>query len=138
VEYFAAAVGAVIDKLESAGFEVVDAAFEENFTPHLVGQKDDQLLFVLVHAVEGPHLSSFSEAAFNAEVLPQVESITTHPKARAVADLAQKHHGYAELVVVALLPTDDEHEDGSPIYFAKVFPSRAIDPWGRLGDATGS
>ncbi len=44
----ACTVQAVIGHLEASGHEVLETAFEANFTPHVVAQSEGHLLFALV------------------------------------------------------------------------------------------
>lgn len=75
MEGFAAAVNAVIDELESTGHEIVEAEFEDDYTPNVVARHDRELLFVLVQSLMGPHLSRFSEEIFHTELLPAAAAV---------------------------------------------------------------
>lgn len=133
---FAAAVRSAIFTLEEAGFDIVEAEFLSDFTPHVVARKDGQLLFVVVQALQGPALAQFSSQVFEAEIRPWVESIASHPKAEAVADLAAEHGAHAVLAVVCILPVDDPDDEASPRYLTKVFPMMDISPSGRVRQAS--
>ena len=61
---FATAVQAVIDDLEAQGYEIAEASFVHDTTPHIVATRDDDLLFVLVQGLEGPTLAQFSEEIY--------------------------------------------------------------------------
>jgi hypothetical protein len=132
MELFAAAVRSVIDDLESAGHEIVEAEFDASFTPNVVALKDGELLFVLVQVLLGPHIAEFSESVFHSEIVPFAEAVATHPKALTVADRAAQHHARAVFALICMLPTDQLDADGDPAYMGRAFPLRAIDSAGTL------
>jgi len=80
MELFAAAVHTVIDELESAGHEIVEAEFEVSFTPNVVALKDGELLFVLIQVLLGPHIAEFSESVFTSEIIPFARAVSSHPE----------------------------------------------------------
>jgi hypothetical protein len=127
---FATAVHAVIESLENSGYEIAEASLDSNSVPHVVAASDDELLFVLVQGLEGPHLADFSEEIYYAKILPFIEAVTWHPAGAAAAKLAASHAGRAALAMVGLIETEDLDEAGEPIYLAKVFPLRVIDETG--------
>lgn len=132
---FAAAVQAVIGQLEATGYEIAEASFHAPTTPHIVAASDDELVFVIVQGLEGPHLAEFGEGIYHSQMRPLVEAVTWHPKGSAVAQLAASHGGRAMLAIVGLLATDDIGDYGEPRYMAKVFPFRSIDISGQIGAA---
>jgi hypothetical protein len=134
---FETAVNAVIDSLEAGGYEIAEASLDSNDVPHVVATRDDELLFVLVQGLEGPHLADFSEEIYYAQTLPFIEAVTWHPVGAAAAKLAASHAGRAALAMVGLIETEDMDEAGDPIYLAKVFPLRAIDQTGQVAQAPG-
>ena len=127
---FATAVNAVIARLEEDGYEIADASIDPHAPAHVVAERDDDLLFVLVQGLEGAPLSEFSEETYYAQILPVVESVAWHPKGRTIVDLAAPHGGRAVLALVGLIETDDLDADDNRVYLAKVFPFRAIDASG--------
>jgi hypothetical protein len=127
---FETAVNAVIDSLEASGYQIAEASVDSDAVPHIVATSDDELLFVLVQGLEGPHLADFSEEIYYAKMLPFIEAVTWHPAAAAAANLAASHAGRAALAMVGLIETEDLDEAGDPIYLAKVFPLRAVDETG--------
>jgi hypothetical protein len=132
MELFAAAVHTVIDELELAGHEIVEAEFEASFTPNVVALKDGELLFVLIQVLLGPHIAEFSESVFTSEIIPFARAVSSHPKASSVADRAAQHHARAAFALICMLPTDDLDEDGDPAYMGRVFPLREIDSSGTM------
>ena len=132
MELFAAAVHTVIDELESAGHEIVEAEFDASFTPNVVASKDGELLFVLVQVLLGPHIADFSESVFHSEIVPFAESVSSHPKASTVAAHAAQHHARAAFALICMLPTDESDEDGDPAYMGRAFPLRGVDSSGKL------
>jgi hypothetical protein len=133
MELFAAAVHAVIDELEAASHEIVEAQFEASFTPNVVALKDGELLFVLIQVLLGPHIAEFSESVFHSEIVPFAQAVSSHPKASSIADLAAQHHARAAFALICMLPTDELDEDGDPAYMGRAFPLRAIDSAGKMG-----
>ena len=132
VSVFSTAVQAVVDQLAAAGSEVLEAAFNYEYTPHVVAEANGQLHFILVQAFEGPHLAQFSEELYQRQLRPVIDGLATHPKAVAVARLAAENGGLAELVSVCVLTTDQIDAEGNSMLLAKVFPFREIDAEGRL------
>lgn len=132
MELFAAAVHAVIDELESAGHEIVEAEFQASFTPNVVALKDGELLFVLVQVLLGPHIADFSESVFHSAIVPFAQAVSSHPKAPAIADRAAHHHARAAFALICMLPTDERDEDGDAAYMCRAFPLREIDSSGKI------
>lgn len=137
MELFAAATYAVIDELESAGHEIVEAEFEASYTPNVVARKDGELLFVLIQVLLGPHISQFSESVFYSEIVPFAENVSSHPKASTVADRAAKHHARGAFALICMLPTDEMDADGHVAYLGRAFPLREIDTFGVIGPFVG-
>lgn len=129
---FPTAVEAVIEFLEAGGYEIAEATLDSNSVPHIVATRDEELLFVLVQGLEGPTLAEFSEEIYYAKIQPFVDSMTWHPRAAAAAKAAASHGGRAALAMVGLIDTEDDDENGEPIYLAKVFPLRSIDETGQV------
>jgi hypothetical protein len=129
---FATAVQAVITDLEERGFEIAEASYAYDTTPHIVATNDDGLLFVLVQGLEGPSLAEFNEEFHRDQLLPFIEAMTWHPKGRAVAERAASFDGRAALAMVGLIATDDTDSHGDTTYLTKVFPLRAIDRSGLI------
>lgn len=129
---FAVAVRAVIENLESSGFEILEAVFDASHTPHVVAERNDRLQFVLVQGIEGPYLADFSEETHYARMLALVEAITWHPKGAEVGRRAQANQGDARLAIVGLLWVEPTEQGAEPAFMAKVFPYRTIDPTGHI------
>ena len=129
---FAIAVHAVIDDLETSGFAILEAVFEAGHTPHVVAERAGRLQFVLVQGLEGPSVAGLNEQTHYARMLALVEAVTWHPKGAEVARLAAAHQADARLALVGLLSSDATEQHAEPVYFAKLFPYRRIDPSGHI------